>query len=83
MTPGSYGVQTPITPAVERLRRLVVERTGVEYNHAVVLLYRGGGDCIGFHHDKTLDLDETAPIASISLGVARRCVVRQYTVVKQ
>jgi hypothetical protein len=89
----------PMTPTVERIRQLVSEITGHEYNHAVVLLYRDGQDCIGFHkvrqhlsspltsrsqprltscsrQDKTLDLDEAAPIASVSLGVARPYILR-------
>jgi alkylated DNA repair dioxygenase AlkB len=66
-----YGVMSPMSPTIEWLRQRVVARTGVEYNHSVVLLYRNGDDCIGFHKDKTLDLDDSSPIVSISLGAGK------------
>ncbi|HJZ23687.1 MAG TPA: alpha-ketoglutarate-dependent dioxygenase AlkB [Candidatus Babeliales bacterium] len=49
---------------------------GVELNHIVILLYRDGDDSIGFHKDKTLDLDENAPIVSLSLGGTRTYCLR-------
>lgn len=49
-----YGVVSPMPPGLERLRARVESRTGVAYNHSVVLLYRGGNDCIGFHKDKVI-----------------------------
>ena len=48
----------------------------MRFNHAVVLLYRGADDCIGFHKDKLLDLDPAAPIVSVSLGAVRTYVWR-------
>lgn len=71
-----YGVIAPMTPTIEMLRQRVIAITGVEYNHSVVLLYRNGDDCIGYHKDKTLDLDDTSPIVSISLGSAREYQIR-------
>ena len=44
-----HGVVSPMSTTIELFRKRVVEFVGVEYNHAVVLLYRDGGDCIGFH----------------------------------
>eukprot|EP00455_Lapot_gusevi_P053866 TRINITY_DN84_c0_g1_i1.p1 TRINITY_DN84_c0_g1~~TRINITY_DN84_c0_g1_i1.p1 ORF type:complete len:326 (+),score=151.67 TRINITY_DN84_c0_g1_i1:51-980(+) len=71
-----YGVQTPMSPTIEAIRRRVEALTGIPFNHAVILLYRGGDDCIGFHKDKELDLVEGSPIVSISFGDARPYVLR-------
>lgn len=66
-----YGVIAPMTPSVDAVRRRLEALLGERFNHAVALVYRGGDDCIGFHKDKLLDLDPTAPIASVSLGAVR------------
>ncbi len=66
-----HGVTTPMSPTVQFVADRVEEVTGVRFNHAVVLLYRGAEDCIGFHKDKVLDLDPSAPIVSVSLGAVR------------
>jgi len=71
-----HGVLVPMTPTVERIQHYVEAATGVAFNHAVILLYRGADDCIGFHKDKLLDLDPQAPIVSVSLGAARTYVWR-------
>mmetsp|Transcript_26649 Transcript_26649/g.37099 ORF Transcript_26649/g.37099 Transcript_26649/m.37099 type:complete len:392 (+) Transcript_26649:43-1218(+) len=71
-----YGETIPMPSALEAIRKRAAKVTGYEFNHAVVLLYRDGDDCIGFHKDKTLDLDEKAPIVSISLGAERPYVLR-------
>lgn len=63
-------------PTVEMIKNKLIELTNVPFNHAVVLLYRDGNDCIGFHKDKTLDLSTTSPIASISLGEERSYLLR-------
>lgn len=67
----SHGMITPMMPVVENLRKRINEMLNVDLNHVVVLLYRDGSDCIGYHKDKTLDLDEEAPIISLSLGGTR------------
>ena len=71
-----HGVMVPMSPTVEQIRQRVEHTTGMTFNHAVVLLYRDGGDCIGFHKDKMLDLDPTSPIVSVSLGAERTYVLR-------
>lgn len=71
-----HGVVTPMTPTVDAIRTRVEAATGVAFNHAVVLLYRDGNDCIGFHRDKMLDLDPKSPIVSVSLGAVRTYVLR-------
>lgn len=66
-----HGIMTPMTPTVEKIRQRVSKFCGCEFNHAVVLLYRDGDDSIGYHQDKTLDLDEESPIVSVTLGETR------------
>lgn len=66
----------PFSETVRKIKNKLIEKTGIQYNHAVVLLYRDGNDCIGFHKDKVLDLLESAPIASISLGQNRVYMLR-------
>jgi hypothetical protein len=65
-----YGV-FPFSPTIKLLHAKLVARTGIPFNHSVVLLYRDGEDCIGLHQDKTLDLVEGSPVASISFGAER------------
>jgi uncharacterized protein (DUF924 family)/alkylated DNA repair dioxygenase AlkB len=65
-----------ISLAVSKIKEKLIAFTGIPFNHAVVLLYRDGKDCIGFHKDKTLDLSDTSPIASISLGQPRSYLLR-------
>jgi hypothetical protein len=71
-----YGEVAPMTPSIEMLRQRASALLGIEFNHAVVLLYRDGDDCIGFHKDKTLDLQADTPIISIALGAERPYVLR-------
>jgi len=42
-----------------------------QLNHAVILCYRDGGDCIGFHQDKLLDIALGTNIYCVSLGATR------------
>lgn len=65
-----------MTPTIEAVRQRIETQTGIAFNHCVILLYRNEDDCIGFHKDKTLDLDESAPIASVSLGRERPYAIR-------
>ena len=67
----SHGIISPMHPIIGNLCQRINKFLNVELNHAVILLYRNGTDCIGFHKDKTLDLDENSPIVSLSLGCTR------------
>ena len=68
-----YGI-FPFSATIERLREKVVahfaannsEFKNFDFNHSVVLFYKDGEDCIGFHKDKTLDLVDGSPIVSVS-----------------
>jgi len=65
-----------MSPTVSSLCDRISAELGVAFNHAVVLLYRGDEDCIGFHQDKTLDLVPGSPIVSVSLGAERPYVLK-------
>lgn len=65
------------TPTLLAILKKVREKTQVPYNHVVVLYYKDGNDAIGFHKDKTLDLCETSPIISVSLGAERPYVLNK------
>lgn len=72
-----YGI-FPFTNTIEKLCQNVMEKTNGlwDFNHSVVLFYKDGDDCIGFHKDKTLDLVDGSPVVSISLGNPRQYVLR-------
>lgn len=69
----------PWVPGLARLRALLVERTGLAFNAVLANYYRGGCDSVGWHADDERELgparDDVA-IASLSLGAARRFVMR-------
>jgi hypothetical protein len=74
----AHGTLSPMTPIISnlcfRISRFL--QLPSPLNHAVVLLYRDDEDCIGYHKDKPLDLDDHAPIATISLGFPRTYSLR-------
>jgi alkylated DNA repair dioxygenase AlkB len=72
----NHSMITPMPPVIESLCQKINQFLNVELNHVVILLYRDGSDCIGFHKDKTLDLDEDSPIVSLSLGCTRTYCLR-------
>jgi len=67
------------TPTLYNILMKIQKTTGILYNHVVVLYYKDGNDAIGFHKDKTLDLEENSPIISVSLqlGQSRPYVLRK------
>lgn len=66
----------PFTPAVDEIRRAAEARLGHPLNHALVQLYRCGGDFISEHSDKTLDIARGSFIANVSLGAERTMTLR-------
>lgn len=46
------------------------------FNHVVLHRYVDGGDSIGYHHDKYMDIAPDSTILSLSLGAAREFRVR-------
>ncbi|TWT21208.1 alpha-ketoglutarate-dependent dioxygenase AlkB [Luteimonas marina] len=58
------------------IRDRLVRETGVAFNSALANLYRDGRDCMGWHSDDEPELGERPMIASLSLGAARRFVLK-------
>ena len=61
----------PWAPVVNQLRELVEEQVGTHFNSLLLNRYRDGRDTLDWHADDEAELDPEAPIASLSLGVAR------------
>ena len=61
----------PWTLELETLRQLLLDQLGVRFNSLLLNRYRDGADRMGWHADDEPELDDQAPIASLSLGVAR------------
>lgn len=61
----------PWTRELEQLRELLHHQLGVRFNSLLLNRYRDGADRMGWHADDEPELDDQAPIASLSLGVAR------------
>ncbi|MDA7432343.1 alpha-ketoglutarate-dependent dioxygenase AlkB [Synechococcus sp. AH-601-N23] len=50
-----------------------------EFNGCLLNLYRDGDDRMGWHADDETEIDQTKPIASLSLGICRDFVFRERT----
>lgn len=60
--------------------KLAVERvSGVNFNSALLNLYRNGQDSMGWHRDNERELGFNPVIASVSLGADRVFQLREYT----
>jgi alkylated DNA repair dioxygenase AlkB len=59
-------------PLLERVR----QRAGIPFNHVLVNRYRSGGDSMGFHADDEPELGPDPVVAIVSLGTARRLVLK-------
>jgi alkylated DNA repair dioxygenase AlkB len=66
----------PWTPLLAGLRDRVVAQVGEPFNAVLCNLYRSGADSMGFHADHEKELGPRPVIASLSLGAARRFVLR-------
>mmetsp|Transcript_2663 Transcript_2663/g.2787 ORF Transcript_2663/g.2787 Transcript_2663/m.2787 type:complete len:321 (-) Transcript_2663:175-1137(-) len=64
------------TPLVDEIRKIVIERIEIDFNHALIQLYRSGRDNISEHSDKTLDVTRGTPICTLSLGAKRTLILR-------
>jgi alkylated DNA repair dioxygenase AlkB len=71
-----HGMITTYPPFLKQVCEKINNLLDTQFNHIVILLYRDGNDSIGFHKDKTLDLDENSPIVSLSLGHTRKYCLR-------
>ncbi|MEY4358745.1 MAG: hypothetical protein RLZZ631_231 [Cyanobacteriota bacterium] len=61
----------PWTTELSQLRQLLLDQLGVRFNSLLLNRYRDGADRMGWHADDEPELDDQAPITSLSLGVAR------------
>jgi alkylated DNA repair dioxygenase AlkB len=64
------------TPMAQRLLARVRDRAGVPFNHVLVNRYRSGSDSMGFHADDEPELGADPVVATVSLGTARRLVIK-------
>lgn len=78
--PYLYSGQTlepqPMHIVLEQLRERLSVWCELQFNHVVANLYRDGRDRIGFHADDEPELGYEPLIASLSLGVSRRFVLK-------
>jgi alkylated DNA repair dioxygenase AlkB len=72
-------VPEPFPVFLEPLRRRLSADVGVNFNTALGNLYRSGSDSVSWHSDDEPDLGPAPHIASISLGAARRFLLRHKT----
>jgi alkylated DNA repair dioxygenase AlkB len=64
------------TPTAGRLLARVRAQTGVPFNHVLANRYRSGDDSMGLHADDEPELGPDPLVAIVSLGAARRLVVK-------
>jgi len=66
----------PFSPAVKRVKEELERQLSMQFNHALIQLYRDGTDCIKEHADKTLDIEKGSKIVTYSIGARRVMVLR-------
>lgn len=66
----------PFSPAAGRLLARVRDRAGAPFNHVLANRYRSGADRMGFHADDEPELGSDPVVAIVSLGTARRLVLK-------
>ena len=62
----------PWTSELLMIKNKVQELTGFEFNSCLLNLYHNGNEGMGWHSDDEPELDQSSPIASISLGGVRK-----------
>lgn len=60
------------TPTLLELKAVAEAHTGATYNSCLLNLYHNGNEGMAWHSDAESDLKKHAPIASLSLGAARK-----------
>ena len=69
----------PWPPALAPLRARLERALGTRFNSVLANLYRDGRNAMGWHSDDEPELGARPVIASLSLGAARRFVLRHRT----
>ncbi|MFT4197628.1 MAG: alpha-ketoglutarate-dependent dioxygenase AlkB [Pseudoxanthomonas sp.] len=67
----------PWPPALAEVRGRLARELGVPFDSVLANLYRDGHDAMGWHSDDEPELGPAPVIASLSLGAARRFVLRR------
>lgn len=73
---GTINEPLPWLPALDALRRDVEAECRSSFNSVLANLYRDGDDSMGWHSDAEPELGDQPVIASVSLGSARRFLLR-------
>jgi alkylated DNA repair dioxygenase AlkB len=66
----------PWTPVLATVRERVEQLLGLRFNAVLCNLYRDGRDSMGMHADAEPELGENPTIASLTLGAARKFIIR-------
>ena len=74
---GTTYTPSPLTPAMLHIRTRIEAVCGAGFNGVLLNLYRSGGDSMGWHSDDEPELGAAPLIASVSLGAARRFLLRR------
>lgn len=64
------------TPVLSELRARIVAASGERFNSVLLNHYRDGRDSVGWHSDDEPELGRRPCVASLSLGVTRRFLLR-------
>lgn len=64
------------TPALAEVRDRLEAKTGTRFNGCLANFYENERDSVSMHSDDEEDMEDGAPIASVSLGHVREFVVR-------
>jgi len=70
-------IPEPFPNPLQVIRQRLEDDSGVFFNTALGNFYRNGKDSVSWHSDDEPDLGEKPIIASLSLGAARRFVLRK------
>lgn len=65
-------------PTLERMRKLLSDRYGVEFDSMGLNLYRDGRDSVAWHRDKIPKSVVDPLVALVSVGEPRKFLVRRY-----
>src|SRR3546814_6050291 len=72
----SSDLPKPWTPLLEEIKMIVEAAAGCTFNSALLNLYRGNRDSIGFHSDDEKELGIEPTIASVSFGHERTFILK-------
>ena len=75
---GTTFVPTPWTAELSHIRHRLEDLCGTRFNSVLANWYRHGADGMGFHADNEPELGQQPVIASLSLGGARRFVLKPH-----